>query len=131
MRLEKWRLGSARKILRLAKKSFSSPVIVLVDYYSRFYEVDVIKSTVADSVIQCVDTHFSRHGIPHSIRTDNGPPFNSSAFSDFLTQKGVRHVRNTPLWPRSNGDVERQNRSLMKAIRAAHIEKRNVRPAPN
>ena len=27
-------------------------VLVLVDFYSRFYEVDVIKSTVADSVIQ-------------------------------------------------------------------------------
>ena len=85
---------------------------MLVDFYNRFYKVDVIKSTVADAIVQCVDTHFSRHGIPHSIRTDNGPPFNSSAFSDFLTQKSVRHVRNTPLWLRSNGEVERQNHGV-------------------
>ena len=105
--------------------------LVLFNYYSRFYEVDVIKYTVSDSINRYVDTHFSRHGIPNSIRTNNSPPFNSSSFSDLLTQKGVRHVRNTPLWQRSNGEVDCQNRSLMKAIRAAHIKKRNLRSALN
>ena len=33
----------------------------------------------------------------------------------------------TPLWPRENGEVERQNRSLLKAIRVARAEKRDWR----
>ena len=31
----------------------------------------------------------------------------------------------TPLWPQANGEVERQNRSLLKWIKIAQIEKRN------
>ena len=35
---------------------------------------------------------------------------------------GVEHCYTTPLWPRANGEVERQHRSLLKSIRAAHAE---------
>ena len=31
----------------------------------------------------------------------------------------------TPLWPQANGEVERQNRFLLKMIKSAQIEKRN------
>ena len=37
----------------------------------------------------------------------------------------VKHKLTTPFWPRTNGEVERQNRSLLKAMRAAHAEKKN------
>ena len=33
----------------------------------------------------------------------------------------------TVLWPRANGEVERQNRSLLKAMRLADAEKRDWR----
>ena len=45
----------------------------------------------------------------------------------FLAEVGVLHRRTTPLWPRANGEVERQNRTLMKAIRIAHAEGKNWR----
>ena len=41
---------------------------------------------------------------------DYGPQFISNEFS-------------TPLWPQANGEVERQNWSLLKAIKIAQIEK--------
>ena len=37
---------------------------------------------------------------------------------------GVQHRRNTPLWPRANGEVERQNRTLLKSLRISHLENR-------
>ena len=37
----------------------------------------------------------------------------------------------TPLWPRANGEVERQNRSLLKAMRAAQAEKKDWRSELN
>ena len=43
----------------------------------------------------------------------------------FLTLCGVNHVFTPQLWPRSNGEVERQNRTLLKALRIAHLEGRN------
>ena len=36
------------------------------------------------------------------------------------------HRTSTPLWPQANGEVERQNRSLLKALRIAKAEKKNI-----
>ena len=99
-------------------------LLVTVDYYSRYFEVDILRSTTSKVVTSCLLTHFARHGVPVSIRTDNGPQFVSEEFTDFLKEMGVQHRRNTPLWPRANGEVERQNRTLLKSIRIAHLESR-------
>ena len=34
----------------------------------------------------------------------------------------VQHIHTTPLWPHANGEVERQKRTLLKAIRIAHAQ---------
>ena len=95
-----------------------------MDYYSRYFEVDVVKSTSAEAVIPMIEAQFRRHGVPTSLRTDNGPPFNSEGFVKFLHDGGAQQLRTTPLWPTANGEVERQNRSLMKVIRAAYAERK-------
>ena len=97
-------------------------LLVTVDYYSRFMEVDVLKTTSSGIACDRLESHFARHGVPKSLRTDNGPQFVSVEFADLLTSYGVSHVRTTPLWPRANGEVERQNATLLKAIRAAQVE---------
>lgn len=43
----------------------------------------------------------------------------------------IEHRYTTPLWPRANGEVERQNRSLLKSMRAAHAEGKNWREELN
>ncbi|PIK38049.1 hypothetical protein BSL78_25117 [Apostichopus japonicus] len=68
---------------------------------------------------------FARYGYPRSLKTDNGSNFTSSRFSEFLVQCDIDHRRTTPLWPQANGEVERQNRTLLKAIKVAHVEKRD------
>ena len=39
-------------------------LLVLVDYFSRWVEVDVIKSTTSEVIIKCLDKQFSRYGVP-------------------------------------------------------------------
>ena len=39
----------------------------------------------------------------------------------------VEHRTTTPLWPAANGEVERQNRFLLKCLQIAHLEKKNWR----
>ncbi len=51
----------------------------------------------------------------------------SREFEAFLEESGVEHRKTTPLWPQANGEVERQNRSLLKAMRAAQAEGNNWR----
>ncbi|CAC5396189.1 unnamed protein product [Mytilus coruscus] len=70
---------------------------------------------------------FSHHGIPISLKTDNGPQFTSREFYNYLSENGVKHNRSTPYWPQANGEVERQNRTLLKAFRTANAENRDWR----
>ena len=47
-------------------------LLVVIDRYSRFPEVEVVRSTKASCVIPKLDRIFAVHGIPSVIKTDNG-----------------------------------------------------------
>ena len=82
-------------------------LLVLVDYYSRWMEVDVIRSTTSKTIIHCLNAQFARHGLPRGLRTDNGPNLVSKKVEEYLNEMGIEHHYTTPLWPRANGEVER------------------------
>ena len=46
----------------------------------------------------------------------------SEEFESFLLAHGVEHRRTTPLWPQANGEVESQNRSLLKSLQIGNLE---------
>lgn len=100
-------------------------ILVVVDYYSRYYEVDILRSTVAPKIISSLEGMFARHGLPESLTSDNGPQFISTEFAEYVTQQGIRHHKVTAKWPQANGEVERQNSSLLKRIQIAHAEKKD------
>ena len=49
------------------------------------------------------------HGLPLSVTKDNGLQFISSEFERYLEGCGNEHRKTTPLWPKANSKVERQN----------------------
>ncbi|XP_062578034.1 uncharacterized protein K02A2.6-like [Saccostrea cucullata] len=100
-------------------------VLVVVDYYSRYYEIEVTKDITSEKIIDLLEGMFCRHGLPLQITSDNGPQFRSKLFKDYLTDNCIKHRAVTPLHPSANGEVERQNRSLMKRIRIAQAESKN------
>ena len=59
---------------------------------------------------------------PSFLKTDNGRQFVSEEFETYLKNNNIEHRTSTSLWPQSNREVERQNCSLLKAIRIAHAE---------
>ena len=93
-------------------------ILVIMDEYSRYPIVDVLNSLTARNVIPHMDKIFSEFGFPESIKTDNGPPFNSKDFSDFCKHNGINHRKITPMWPRANAEVERFMQTIKKTIRA-------------
>ena len=99
-------------------------VLVLVDYYSRYYEVSYMRSIVASKIIEVLMKMFEMHGLPLSLKTDNAPQFISSDFREFSECMGFKHYLVTPRWAQANGEVERQNRSLMKRIQIAIAERK-------
>ena len=97
-------------------------ILVVIDYYSRYYEIAIMKDTTSEKIIDSLENIFLHHGLPMCIRSDNGPQFTSEGFKQYLKDINVKHLRTTPLHPAANGEVERQNRSLMKRIRIAQAE---------
>ena len=98
---------------------------IMVDICSRWPEVHVMKSTTSTDIIKCMKTTFATHGIPQEIVTNNGPQFISTEFSTCLSSSGIAHRKVTPYWPQANSEVERFNRTVEKAIRAANVDGKN------
>ena len=97
-------------------------LLVSFDYYCRWMEVDAVRNTSGSTIIKCLEKHFTRGGIPETLRIDNESNLASHEMEEFLDDLGIKHKRTFPLWPRANGEVERQSKSLLKAIRTARIE---------
>ncbi|XP_062539002.1 uncharacterized protein K02A2.6-like [Armigeres subalbatus] len=91
-------------------------LLVIIDYFSRFVEVVIMKEISARNTIQALHETFCRYGIPQSIKTDNGPQFISESLQSFCTEFGIELRKTTPYWPQANGEVERANRSLKKRL---------------
>ena len=102
-------------------------ILVVIDYYSRFYEVRFLKTITAEKTIEALDSIFHTHGLPLSLKTDNGPCFIAQVFKEYLFHHGINHYRITPRWPQANGEVERQNASLLKRIKIAFSEGRDYK----
>ncbi|XP_055605167.1 uncharacterized protein K02A2.6-like [Uranotaenia lowii] len=96
-------------------------LLVVIDYYSRFMEVVEMNSITAADTVAELAIIFSRYGIPVTLRVDNGPQFSEKCeeFRSFCESSGIQIVNTIPLWPAMNGEVERQNRSLLKRLRIA------------
>ena len=78
-------------------------VLVIIDYFSRYYEIEITCSTTSSEVIKSLERIFMIHGLPLSVTSDNGP------FERYLEGCGIEHMKTVPLWPQANGEVERQN----------------------
>ncbi|KAK3095200.1 hypothetical protein FSP39_011413 [Pinctada imbricata] len=100
-------------------------LFVIIDEYSRYPVVEIIRSLSAHTVIPTLDKVLSVFGIPSMIKSDNGAPFNSHAFKEFAQNMGFKHRKIMPLWPRANAQAEAFNKPLIKAVKSAHIEGRS------
>ncbi|NXV25270.1 POK19 protein, partial [Cepphus grylle] len=54
---------------------------------------------------------FATLGIPHQIKTDNGPGYTGARTQTFLQTWGVQHVTGIPHSPQGQGTVERAHRT--------------------
>ena len=97
-------------------------LLVIVDYYTRYYEVEILTSIVVGQIILRLERIFAVRGLPVSITSDNGLQFQFEEFEKYLVDNGILHRKVTPLWAQANGEVERQSRSLLKSMTIAQAE---------
>ena len=100
--------------------------VVLVDYYSDFFEVDRLSDKRSNEVVRKLKAHFARHGCPETLCSDNGPPFNSKDFANFAEDFGFEHITSSPRYPRSNGKSE----SAVKAAKTLMMKSKDAKTDP-
>ncbi|KAI8128832.1 hypothetical protein CVS40_1690 [Lucilia cuprina] len=89
-------------ILEYSGKNF----LVVVDYYSKWFELIYLKSKTSSDVINAWIEVFSRFGIPKVIIADN-MPFASFECIEFSNRWNFKIITSSPNYPRSNGLAER------------------------
>uniref|UniRef100_A0A669EUY2 Gypsy retrotransposon integrase-like protein 1 n=1 Tax=Oreochromis niloticus TaxID=8128 RepID=A0A669EUY2_ORENI len=100
--------------------------LVVVDSYSGWFEIDLLKDLTSATVIKKLKRHFSVHGAPHTLISDNGRQFTSQRFKDFASQWDFRHVTSSPEYPQSNGLAERAVRSAKQLMEKSHRDGTDV-----
>ena len=93
--------------------------LITVDYFSRYPEVTQLRTTTSSTVINSLKSIFARHGIPETVRSDNGPQFASSEFDDFARNYQFRHTTSSPHFPSSNGQAERAVKQVKHLLKRA------------
>ncbi|CAK1580448.1 unnamed protein product [Parnassius mnemosyne] len=100
-------------------------LLVIIDYYSRYKEVKVTKSVTSNDIIRLLKEILSRLGYPVTITADNGRQFISQEFRNYLQECCIILHNTIPYWPQQNGEVERQNRSILKRLKISQVERKN------
>ncbi|XP_064463992.1 uncharacterized protein K02A2.6-like [Ornithodoros turicata] len=91
--------------------------IVMVDFYSFYFEVQELQTANARQINNFCMKVFATHGLPVTLVSDNGPPFSSYEFKQFLEHLQIRHITASPYHPRSNGMAERAVQEAKKLLR--------------
>ena len=78
--------------------------IQVVDYYSKYIEIAILdKGENARRIIEKLKSIFSRHGIPNTLISDNGPQYACEKFRKFAESYTFIHTTSSPRYPKGNG----------------------------
>ena len=81
--------------------------LIVADVFSKYFLVRTLINSTSTAVCAEIATIVTELGLPHVIRSDNGPCYSSKEFQQMLQQYNITHQTSSPHHPRSNGFVER------------------------
>ena len=93
--------------------------LLIADTFSRYPFTFRRTTKTADTVIRKCTQLFSQHGNPRSQTTDNGSPFSSEPFAQFMSNQRVEHITSSPHYPKFNGFIERQVKTTKTSLATA------------
>ena len=94
------------------KKNYKH-ILVIVDAFSKFVWLYSTKSTSTAEVLNHMQKQAVIFGNPRRIISDRGTAFTSKDFEEYCKRENIIHCLITTGIPRSNGQVERVNRTLI------------------
>ena len=94
-------------------------ILVIGDYFTKWTECHAMQNMEASTVANIlVEQVVSRFGIPYTIHSDQGRQFESRLFKEMCKLLQITKTRTTPYHPKSDGMVERFNKTLVTMLSA-------------
>ena len=81
--------------------------LIVADVFSKYFLVRKLVNSTSAAVCAEIATVVTELGLPHIIRSDSGPCYNSKEFQQLLQHYNITHHTSSPHHPRSNGFVAR------------------------
>ena len=82
-------------------------LLIVADVFSKYILVRKLPNSTSTAMCIELSMIVIELGLPHIIRSDNGPCYNSKEFQQFLQCYSIPHQTSSPNHPRSNRFVER------------------------
>ena len=88
--------------------------MTVVHRFTKWVEAFPLSNMLMKTIaVVLVNEVFSRFGIPLELNTDQGKNFDSWLIRELSLLLGIHKTRTTPLHPESDGQVERQHRTIL------------------
>ena len=101
----------------------STCILVVVDYMTKWAEAYALPNEEAHTCMTALyNNFFARFGLPAQIHSDQGRNFQSKLVAELTKMAGIRRTRTTPFYPRSDGQTERMNRTVLNMLRATAFD---------
>ena len=100
--------------------------LVVTDYFTKYVEIYPIPNQDASTVASVLTKEFfSRYGVPNFLHSDQGTQFESKLFAEVCILLGITKTRTTPFRPQSDGQSERNIKTLSRMIAMTTKEQQN------
>lgn len=101
--------------------------LLVTDFYSKYFEIELLRQITANCVINNLKKIFARFGIPAEVVSDNGAQYSntrnlfdsSHEFKKFADDWGFRHTTSSPEYPQSNGAAEKAVQTAKRILKQA------------
>src|SRR6266496_6627255 len=101
-------------------------IVVAINYFTKYPETRVLINANAKSVANFIyEDIICRHGCPRKIISDREIYFNNQVIENLLKRFKIRHNFLTPYHPKTNGLVERFNKTLCESLAKLNEEREN------
>ena len=103
-------------------------LLTIIDEYLRFPFAYPCKNMSSSTVTQCFSHLFSMFGMPEMVHNDRGTDFLSEETQNYLLNKNIATSKTSRYNPQGNGQVEKLNGTLWKAIQVT-LHSRKMKPS--
>ena len=100
--------------------------LIVVDYFSNFWEIDPLPNTKSSTLIRKLECQFARQGILDIVISDNGPQFACETFTSFANEWGFKHRTGSPGHQKTNSKAEAAVKDAKRLLRKAKDSKGDI-----